>query len=98
MQYFHQARYGHAGAAHTAKPLYVMKHDNRVYTTAYHPQGEGSKAIFAMRDNKLYATADHPQGESPHALYEIRGDKVHTTEHHPDHNPTSHIFELKQQL
>jgi len=93
MQYFHQSTYGHAGEAHTARPLYVLKKDNHVYTTAYHPNGESEKPVYTMRDNRLYATEHHPDGASPHAMFEIRGNKVHTTQFHPQHAP-SHSFEL----
>jgi hypothetical protein len=98
MQYFHQAKYGHAGGMHTARPLYVLKNDKHVYTTAYHPMGESDKPLYAMRGNHLYSTIHHPEGVQPHAQFEIRGDKVHTTLAHPQHNASSHVFELRPHL
>ena len=92
MQYIHQTHYGHAGAFHTAKPLFAM-HNNSIYEMK---NGRpDTKAVYTVRDNKVYTTALHPQGESPHALFEIKGDKIHTTEFHPNHNPDQHAFEIK---
>lgn len=98
MEYFHQAKYGHAGGMHSARPLYVLKHDQHVYTTAYHPHGESDKPLYVKQGNKLFQTMHHPDGASPHAMFEIRGDKVHTTLNHPQHNPSSHAFDLKPHL
>ncbi|HVM73709.1 MAG TPA: hypothetical protein VMU13_02435 [Candidatus Paceibacterota bacterium] len=95
MQYIHQTTYGHAGAFHTAKPLFAMQNNHLFEMKNGRPD---VKAVYAIRDNKIYSTPLHPNGESPHALYEIKGNHIHTTAFHPNHNPNQHAFEIKSSM
>lgn len=92
-KYIYQAKYGHAGGNHTARPMFVQK-DSHIYKSEYHPEGADDKALYSVQGNKIYSTINHPQGAGIKAMYEIRGNKIHTTEHHPQHNAAQHVFEI----
>ena len=92
MQYLHQARYGHIGGLHTAKPIMAMD-KNHIYDIK-NGRPDTTKPLYQVLNNRAYATEHHPGGPTPHALFEIRGDKVHTTEFHPAHDPNRHVFEI----
>ena len=93
MQYLHQAKYGHAGEMHTAKPIMAMDKGHIYDMKEGRP--DLTKPIYAVRGNKVYATEHHPSGASNHAMFKIEGDKVHTTMYHPNHNPSTHVFEVR---